>query len=122
MASISPAIGAKLVLPAAKTYYDGFSGVQFRPFFPNWRRYNLNRISKTICANAETKNTVAIDYNDPDWISKFQTDFENRFRIPHVTDVFDDAVSYPSTFCLKMRYLTENFFLVQLLFYLHFVF
>ncbi|XP_031375518.1 ATP-dependent 6-phosphofructokinase 5, chloroplastic-like isoform X1 [Punica granatum] len=44
-----------------------------------------------------------IDFSDPNWKPKFQRDFENRFRLPHLTDIFPDAPTIPSTFCLKMR-------------------
>lgn len=47
--------------------------------------------------------TAAIDLNDPNWKSKYQRDFEERFNIPHITDVFPDAEAIRSTFCLKMR-------------------
>ena len=54
--------------------------------------------------HAQTWNSE-IDFSDPDWKSKFQKDFERRFDIPHLTDVFDDVVAIPSTFCLKSRWL-----------------
>ena len=49
------------------------------------------------------KCTTAIDFSDPDWKTKFKEDFEARFRLPHVTDIFHDAAPMPSTFCLQMR-------------------
>ncbi|PHT31233.1 ATP-dependent 6-phosphofructokinase 5, chloroplastic [Capsicum baccatum] len=55
---------------------------------------------------AQAKSAVVvsnnIDFSDPEWKVKYQREFEARFNIPHITDVFPDAVSYPSTFCLKM--------------------
>ncbi|KAM1539021.1 hypothetical protein ACFX10_003872 [Malus domestica] len=33
----------------------------------------------------------------------FQGDFEKRFNIPYITDVFPDFDPIPSTFCLRMR-------------------
>ncbi|XP_027362836.1 ATP-dependent 6-phosphofructokinase 5, chloroplastic-like [Abrus precatorius] len=53
--------------------------------------------------NSTSKSTCAIDFNDSDWKTKFKEDFEARFRLPHITDIFPDAASMPSTFCLKMR-------------------
>lgn len=53
----------------------------------------------------QRKNSSApIDFSDPDWKFKFQRDFEERFNIPHLTDIFPDAEAFRSTFCLKMRY------------------
>ncbi|MED6131818.1 ATP-dependent 6-phosphofructokinase 5, chloroplastic, variant 2 [Stylosanthes scabra] len=49
------------------------------------------------------KNNNKIDFSDPDWKTKFQQDFQARFRLPHLTDIFPDAPPIPSTFCLKMR-------------------
>uniref|UniRef100_A0A7N0T988 Phosphofructokinase domain-containing protein n=1 Tax=Kalanchoe fedtschenkoi TaxID=63787 RepID=A0A7N0T988_KALFE len=46
-------------------------------------------------------SAAKIDFTDPDWKVKFQEDFETRFNIPHLTDVFPDSPSFPSTFCLQ---------------------
>nr|KJB18251.1 hypothetical protein B456_003G042800 [Gossypium raimondii] len=63
---------------------------------------------KVECSQQSSKN--CIDFTDPDWKSKFQQDFERRFNIPHITDTFPDAHSFPSTFCLRMRTpVTEDF-------------
>lgn len=59
-------------------------------------------IRRGIEVRAGVKQT-GIDFGDPDWKSKYQSDFEERFRIPHITDVIPDAGSLPSPFCLKMR-------------------
>ncbi|KAH6808125.1 phosphofructokinase 5 [Perilla frutescens var. frutescens] len=59
------------------------------------------RAEKNVSATATA--TQSIDYSDPDWKTKYQDEFEARFRIPHIADVLTDAVSYPSTFCLRMR-------------------
>jgi len=76
---------------------------------------NFNRIRKKFRVHA-AENTrppsaaSAIDFSDPSWPSKFQKDFEARFSIPHLSDIFhDDVVPIPSTFCLKMRSPTEDF-------------
>lgn len=64
----------------------------------------LRRVAKRGSIFAEIqKQSPAIDFSDPDWKIKYQTDFERRFNIPHITDLFPDAESIPSTFCLKMR-------------------
>ncbi|KAK9949428.1 hypothetical protein M0R45_004950 [Rubus argutus] len=59
--------------------------------------------NKSVRVFAGIKHNQNIDFSDPDWKSKFQKEFEERFAIPHITDVFPDAVPIPSTFCLKMR-------------------
>ncbi|KAL0431858.1 UNVERIFIED_CONTAM: ATP-dependent 6-phosphofructokinase, chloroplastic [Sesamum radiatum] len=68
---------------------------------------NLTRILRNVEAKVQTEKHVStaatIDYSDPGWKEKYQKEFEARFSIPHITDVIQDAVSYPSTFCLKMR-------------------
>lgn len=64
---------------------------------------NSLRIPRVATA-AKHQNTAAIDLSDPDWKLKYQRDFEERFNIPHITDVFPDAEAIRSTFCLKMRF------------------
>lgn len=44
-----------------------------------------------------------VDYRDPRWKEAYQEDFDRRFRLPHLTDVFPDAQPVPSTFSLKSR-------------------
>jgi 6-phosphofructokinase 1 len=66
-----------------------------RRFFNNLR----------IFAQHSNSSSTSIDFNDPDWKIKFQQDFESRFRLPHITDIFPDTPPIPSTFCLKMRFL-----------------
>ncbi|CAB4283726.1 unnamed protein product [Prunus armeniaca] len=58
--------------------------------------------SRVVFAQSKSHNKD-IDFSDPDWKSKFQRDFERRFNIPHITDVFPESVPIPSTFCLRMR-------------------
>ncbi|KAF4350418.1 hypothetical protein F8388_004666 [Cannabis sativa] len=77
------------------------------------------RSNSTARTNAASRSRVSagikiqnppIDFSDPDWKSKFQSDFEKRFNLPHITDTFPDAEPIPSTFCLKMRTpVTEEF-------------
>ncbi|KDP29747.1 hypothetical protein JCGZ_18682 [Jatropha curcas] len=77
----------------------GFSLSNYHVFRPN-----LSRIAKRIGVFAEiSKQNSSIDFSDADWKIKYQEDFERRFNIPHITDVFPDAQPIPSTFCLKMR-------------------
>ncbi|GAB4847231.1 ATP-dependent 6-phosphofructokinase 5, chloroplastic [Ancistrocladus abbreviatus] len=100
MESLSPAIGPKSV-PPAKT-----------PYFPNGLfgsfhlKYSSSRLRRGKCGSnrvyTERKNP-GIDFSDPDWKTKYQQDFERRFNIPHLTDIFKDLQPIPSTFCLKSR-------------------
>jgi 6-phosphofructokinase 1 len=101
MGTLSHAISPKLALPRrdSQRSYHGLPRLNSRPL-----RWNSSRAAKKIRASAGTaKQSPAIDFSDPDWKSKFQEDFETRFNIPHITDIFDDAVPIPSTFCLRMR-------------------
>ncbi|KAK2977308.1 hypothetical protein RJ640_013073 [Escallonia rubra] len=103
MESISPAIGSTL-LPPAKSHDR--THPLFGSSLTTSRRINLNGICRKSRISAEQKAStaaVAIDFTDPDWKSNYESDFESRFNIPHLTDVFEDAVPFPSTFCLKMR-------------------
>lgn len=58
---------------------------------------------KSKSSTSSESNNSAIDFSDPDWKTKFKDDSEDRFRLPHVTDIFPDAVSMPSTFSPNMR-------------------
>jgi 6-phosphofructokinase 1 len=118
MGTLSHAITAKLALPrhdfshrrssSSSSSYYGLPYLNSR--FP---RLNSTRLAKKIRVSAESnKQRPSVDYNDPEWKSKFQKDFESRFNIPHITDVFDDAVPIPSTFCLKMRSASLSFLVI----------
>ncbi|KAG5529565.1 hypothetical protein RHGRI_030080 [Rhododendron griersonianum] len=112
MDSLAAATAPKLVIPATNSP----SSVQRLL----GSRLNLKRTRKKLLRAHAAENTrprsTAIDFSDPQWPSRFQEDFEARFNIPHLTDVFrDDVVPIPSTFCLKMRYL-ENLILCVRLF------
>ncbi|KAH1264282.1 hypothetical protein AAZX31_01G024200 [Glycine max] len=65
---------------------------------------------KSKSSTSSESNNSAIDFSDPDWKTKFKDDFEDRFRLPHVTDIFPDAVSMPSTFSPNMRNPTTSDF------------
>ncbi|XP_022740459.1 ATP-dependent 6-phosphofructokinase 5, chloroplastic [Durio zibethinus] len=86
-------------------YSHGFSSLNLRTV----RSQRRSRVfSKVECDQQSSKNNI--DFSEPDWKSKFQQDFEKRFNIPHITDIFPDAHSFPSTFCLRMRTpVTEDF-------------
>lgn len=106
MDSISPAITSNLLFPATKPLYDHSttSSLSFSPVIHNLKSKNLIRTRVLTRASSEIKSTSSpIDFSDPDWKIKYEKDFESRFHLPHLTDVYADAVSYPSTFCLRMR-------------------
>ncbi|KAG9141817.1 hypothetical protein Leryth_013943 [Lithospermum erythrorhizon] len=108
MEAISPTI--KLVVPTR--IYGGGYGDQATLFASqvNYNcKKNMKRMKIVMQAIEENKkggsNNISsnVDMSDPDWKHKFEEEFEDRFRIPHLTDVFPQAVAYPSTFCLRMR-------------------
>lgn len=96
MRAVSPAIRPALVPPRRTEHLD-----HARLPFGSVATPQLKRRQIVLTAAAALPS---IDYGDPDWKAKYRDEFEERFRIPHFTDVLDDAVSYPSTFCLRMRY------------------
>ncbi|KAI4328148.1 hypothetical protein L6164_020529 [Bauhinia variegata] len=101
MGTISHAISPKLSLPhqnTVRSYAFSRSNHRFQTLMPS-------KVSRKVRVFAELRkqSTSSIDFSDPDWKTKFQRDFEQRFRLPHITDIFEDAVPIPSTFCLKMR-------------------
>ncbi|KAL2528154.1 ATP-dependent 6-phosphofructokinase 5 [Forsythia ovata] len=109
MAATSVAIKPRLVLPPKTSTRCGDHALLL--FWPG-RNPNGNEIPQRMRVKAQAEkhdssssssSTTSIDFSDPDWKSKYQRDFEARFNIPHITDVVSEAVSYPSTFCLKMR-------------------
>ncbi|KAI8018041.1 hypothetical protein LOK49_LG04G01625 [Camellia lanceoleosa] len=109
MDSLSPVIGPKLVVPLRSV--RRILGPDLPP--------NLNRIcnknKKINGMHAENtkpraaSSAAAIDFGDRDWKSKYEDDFQARFNIPHLTDVIEDALPIPSTFCLRMRTPTQDF-------------
>ncbi|XP_019182840.1 PREDICTED: ATP-dependent 6-phosphofructokinase 5, chloroplastic [Ipomoea nil] len=100
MESLSSVIGPRTVLPPARKAHCRHNHLFSTPL----RRSSAasRRLSAVRVKAAESAKS-SIDFSDPDWKLKYQKEFESRFNIPHITDVFPDAVSYPSTFCLKMR-------------------
>ncbi|CAJ2647405.1 ATP-dependent 6-phosphofructokinase 5, chloroplastic-like [Trifolium pratense] len=102
-----------VITPNITTLHHSSSSSSLR-YSNNSRLFRSFRVTKNVRVFSQLKNQnnntinsidsdYVIDYNDPDWKSKFKEDFEARFRLPHVTDTFPDEESMPSTFCLKMR-------------------
>lgn len=103
MESLSPSpIGRGLLPPVRRSEFPGGS---FHTSLPSLRLALCRRVCKRIRVSeaAEATKNVDIDFTDPDWKSKFQSDFERRFRLPHLADVLHDLHPIPSTFCLKSR-------------------
>ncbi|CAN4090021.1 unnamed protein product [Withania somnifera] len=106
MESLSPAIGQKAILPSTTSRHSNHD--LFLTSVKSRTVWNLNRSRQRLRIRAVAG--TGSDFSDPDWKLKYQREFEARFNIPHITDVFHDAISYPSTFCLKMRTpVTEEF-------------
>lgn len=106
MGSISHAIGPKLGFHRQVSHSpNGLFGCNHHKFLTPSSRKHFGRIFASVDVKDGRKN-AAIDFTDPDWKLKYQADFEKRFNLPHITDVFGDAVPIPSTFCLKMRLFT----------------
>ncbi|XP_077212915.1 phosphofructokinase 5 isoform X2 [Tasmannia lanceolata] len=104
MDSISRIAGAKFTVPVIKhrSYSEFESSILLKM-----------RASKKISEKnrflVEAVNPI-IDFSDPGWKNRFQEDFEKRFHLPHLTDIFDDSHPIPSTFCPKSRRpITEDF-------------
>jgi 6-phosphofructokinase 1 len=100
-----------VITPNITTLHHSSSSLRYS----NSRHFRSFRVTNNVRVFSQLKNQnnttlnstdsdYAIDYNDPDWKSKFKENFEARFRLPHVTDTFPHAESMPSTFCLKMRF------------------
>ncbi|CAN4114853.1 unnamed protein product [Withania somnifera] len=105
MDSLSPATGPKTTLLLSTTV-SGESELIIGSF--KWPPVARRKMRMRVVASKAVSNNI--DFSDPDWKVKYQREFEARFNIPHITDVFPNAVSYPSTFCLKMRTpVTEDF-------------
>lgn len=104
MGSISHAIGPKVGFHHQVSHCShGLFGLNSDKVFSLCSRKQSGRIRASVDVKDGRKNT-AIDFSDPDWKLKYQADFEKRFNLPRITDVFGDAVPIPSTFCLKMRW------------------
>ncbi|KAL7612865.1 hypothetical protein Lser_V15G06974 [Lactuca serriola] len=106
MGSLSPSINPRLVSQAnsydlvsfRRVFGPVLTGPQARPDMTGACRRSRRR------AVYAKKNSNEDFVNcDSEWKSKFKEDFEKRFNIPHISDFFPDAASYPSTFCLSMR-------------------
>ncbi|XP_010526665.1 PREDICTED: ATP-dependent 6-phosphofructokinase 5, chloroplastic [Tarenaya hassleriana] len=112
MEALSPAIGS-VIAPKGSVLVRpaGLGSLLLRkaPSMANSRRIRRGAAVRAVQQQSKRSAAAAIDFSDPEWKYKYQRDFEQRFSIPHLTDVFPDAEAIPSTFCLKMRSPTEDF-------------
>lgn len=67
----------------------------------NAKQCKSKKITKLapLCVKA-TSSKVELDFNDPSWKQKFQEDWEQRFSLPSITDIYD-LKPRPTTFSLK---------------------
>ncbi|KAL4313604.1 hypothetical protein AHAS_Ahas15G0001700 [Arachis hypogaea] len=73
--------------------------------YPHIHSLTTTRLCSKVRVSAQFKShdSTPIDFCDPDWKHKFKQDFQERFSLPHVTDIFHDTPPMPSTFCLQHR-------------------
>jgi 6-phosphofructokinase 1 len=48
----------------------------------------------------DTSDKLDLDFTDPSWKQKYQEDWDRRFNLPHITDIYD-LKPRPTTFSLK---------------------
>lgn len=67
----------------------------------NFKHCKSKKIIKQapLCVRA-TSSTVELDFNDLSWKQKFQEEWERRFNLPSITDIYD-LKPRPTTFSLK---------------------
>lgn len=96
-------------LPASNRYCHRFSHLNPRFMTMAVPARVATVFPKVKSQSSNSNSTAEIDFSDPDWKTKFKNDFEDRFRLPHVTDIFPDAASMPSTFCPNLRFVSLCF-------------
>ncbi|KAI3985882.1 hypothetical protein MKX01_026668 [Papaver californicum] len=67
----------------------------------SWLSFSYTKRKNSITVKSKSVKSE-IDFGDPYWKQKFQEDFENRFNLPHLKDVFD-IKPIPTTFSLQKR-------------------
>ncbi|KAL0909618.1 hypothetical protein M5K25_020502 [Dendrobium thyrsiflorum] len=70
--------------------------------FWRWKEGGSGRLLVLASAAVE-ESDPGMDYVETNWKDQFQEDFERRFDLPHLTDLFPDLTPIPSTFRLKKR-------------------
>ncbi|KAI0495873.1 hypothetical protein KFK09_022180 [Dendrobium nobile] len=70
--------------------------------FRRWKDGGSGRLLVLASAAVE-ESDPGMDYAETNWKDQFQKDFERRFDLPHLTDLFSDLTPIPSTFRLKKR-------------------
>ncbi|XP_058083737.1 ATP-dependent 6-phosphofructokinase 5, chloroplastic-like [Magnolia sinica] len=103
MAFVSSINGAGLINPRLDSLHLNVDHSLFNLKFSRFGR--SDRYTRKRYLTTDVRAVVAkpeIDFKDPDWKKHFQEDFEERFNLPHLKDVFD-LKPRPTTFSLKSR-------------------
>lgn len=67
-----------------------------------WREGGSGSLMVVASAAVE-ESSQGLHHEEPNWKLQFQEDFESRFDLPHLTDLFPDLTPIPTTFRLKKR-------------------
>ncbi|KAA8530358.1 hypothetical protein F0562_005067 [Nyssa sinensis] len=87
---------AKHSLPPKRDYYPFSIDCPRLTRSPGRVKNKQSTLVRVVSANQD------IDFTDPEWKRSFQDDFDLRFNLPHLRDVFD-IKPRPTTFSLKNR-------------------
>eukprot|EP00268_Persea_americana_P029639 TRINITY_DN2865_c1_g1_i3.p1 TRINITY_DN2865_c1_g1~~TRINITY_DN2865_c1_g1_i3.p1 ORF type:complete len:537 (+),score=85.12 TRINITY_DN2865_c1_g1_i3:307-1917(+) len=79
----------------------GFNGFRFKRFEQVQHRRRKTCLSRRNVRAINVANPD-LDFTNPDWKKQFQQDFEDRFSLPHLIDIFD-INPRPTTFSLNCR-------------------
>ncbi|KAL5722743.1 6-phosphofructokinase [Ranunculus cassubicifolius] len=102
MALLSSIHGVGLINPEQLQPKGYDSPIQFNSLrLGDCKRYTKGSQRVSTVVRASTANSD-IDFSDPNWKKQYQEDFEKRFDLPHLSDLFD-INPIPTTFNLKMR-------------------
>ncbi|PIA62657.1 hypothetical protein AQUCO_00200579v1 [Aquilegia coerulea] len=103
MAFVSPVSGVGLINPEQhglhpKGYSSSFhfSCIKFGDSKRHTKNSRCSMVVRSSDANPD------IDFSDPDWKQQYQEEFEKRFSLPHLNDLFD-INPIQTTFALKCR-------------------
>lgn len=103
MASASSFNGVGFINPRQHSFNPIVDSSLFS--FDSLRSTRSERCMRRRCFFTNVSAVIAkpeIDFKDPDWKRKFQEDFEQRFSLPHLKDIFG-IKTRPTTFSLKSR-------------------
>lgn len=80
-------------------FSNGSVLIWFIPFKSQTMQKQKDKMTAQLSVKA-TSSKVELDFNDPSWKQKFQEDWDRRFSLPSVTDIYD-LKPRPTTFSLK---------------------